>query len=107
MQPVRDHDRGQQIEFRRRRGSRSNFTRTLASMLLLAEFGGTALAQMTREQVKAELADAIRTGDMLANGESGLTLYEMFPERYAKARPAMYARKPTATTAAASAALEH
>ena len=64
-----------------------------------------AVGGKTREQVKAELAEAIRTGDMAASGESGLMLYEMFPERYAKARQALYARKPTATTAAASAAL--
>jgi hypothetical protein len=62
-------------------------------------------AGKTREQVKAELAEAIRTGDMSADGESGLMLYEMFPDRYANLRQALYARKPTATTAAASAAL--
>jgi hypothetical protein len=62
-----------------------NFTRTLGSMLLLAAFGSTAHAQMTREQVKAELADAIRTGDIF-EGESGLKLNEINPGRY-PARP--------------------
>jgi hypothetical protein len=64
-----------------------NFTHTLGSMLLLAAFGSTAQAQMTREQVKADLAEAIRTGDMLA-GESGLKLNEINPGRY-PARPVL------------------
>ncbi len=38
-------------------------------------------------QVKAELAEAIRTGDSLAGrAESGLRLNEERPQRYAKAR---------------------
>jgi hypothetical protein len=63
-----------------------NFTRTTASLLLLAAFGFNAHAQVTktREQVKTELAEAIRTGDMLANGESGLKLNELNPQRYPK-----------------------
>jgi hypothetical protein len=36
----------------------------------------------TREQVKAELAEAIRTGNILANDESGRKLNEVFPSRY-------------------------
>jgi hypothetical protein len=32
--------------------------------------------------VKAELAEAIRTGDMMATGELGLKLNEEFPQRY-------------------------
>lgn len=39
-------------------------------------------ASMTREQVKAELAEAIRTGDIVANGERGLKLNELSPSRY-------------------------
>jgi hypothetical protein len=39
-----------------------NFARTLGSLLLLAAFGTHANAQLTREHVKAELAEAIRTG---------------------------------------------
>jgi hypothetical protein len=85
-----------------------NFIRTLGSLLLLAAFGTHANAQLTREQVKAELAEAIRTGDMPAGGESGLMLYEMYPERYAKARGSRYAgdlRLPSAAAAAASASV--
>lgn len=41
-----------------------------------------ALAGATREQVKAELAEAVRTGNMPAQGEQGLMLNEMYPGRY-------------------------
>jgi predicted RNase H-like HicB family nuclease len=46
--------------------------------------GAAAHAQpaLTRDQVKAELAEAVRTGNILANGESGLTLRELYPQRY-------------------------
>ncbi|MDP2418301.1 MAG: DUF4148 domain-containing protein [Hydrogenophaga sp.] len=37
----------------------------------------------TREQVKAELAEAVRTGNMPAPDESGLLLNQVYPERYA------------------------
>ncbi len=66
-------------------------TRTHASLiaLTLAAFtAGHALAAddaavgKTREQVKAELAEAIRTGDIVANGDSGKKLNELFPSRY-------------------------
>jgi hypothetical protein len=43
----------------------------------------TAQAGKTREEVRAELAEAIRTGNVMASGESGLTLRELFPQRYA------------------------
>jgi hypothetical protein len=61
-----------------------NIIRTTISLALLAALGTAAQAQsgMTREQVKAELADAIRTGDILAPGDSGLKLNELYPQRY-------------------------
>jgi hypothetical protein len=37
---------------------------------------------VTRAQVKAELAEAIRTGNMLANDDSGLKLNELHPQHY-------------------------
>ncbi len=40
---------------------------------------------LTREQVKAEYREAVRTGDILAPGDSGLKLNEMTPDRYPKA----------------------
>jgi hypothetical protein len=61
-----------------------NIARTAISLVLLAALGTTANAQseMTREQVKAELAEAIRTGDVLAPGDSGSKLNELNPQRY-------------------------
>ena len=44
--------------------------------------GTPALAGVTREQVKAELAEAIRTGDMPAYGEQSLKLNELYPHLY-------------------------
>ena len=54
-------------------------TLVLASGLIA---GTPALADVTREQVKAELAQAIRTGDMPANGEQSRKLNELYPSRY-------------------------
>ena len=60
-----------------------NLSHTFGSLLLLAAFAASAQAQAgkTREQVRAELDEAIRTGDMIA-GESGLKLNELYPQRY-------------------------
>lgn len=44
-------------------------------------------APVTRAQVKAELAEAIRTGNV-SSGESGLKLNEQFPHRYPAQRAA-------------------
>ncbi len=62
-----------------------NITRTTVALLLLAALGVSAQAQSakTRQQVKAETAEAIRTGNMVASGESGLKLNELYPQRYA------------------------
>ena len=38
----------------------------------------------TRAQVKAELAEAIRTGDMIADGATGAKYNELYPNRYPK-----------------------
>ena len=60
-------------------------TRTVAApILLLAAIASTAHAQVqkTREQVQAELREAIRTGDVMAAGDSGLKLNELNPQRY-------------------------
>lgn len=47
-------------------------------------FPARAMAQgKTREQVRVELAESIRSGDIIANGESGQTLRELYPQRYA------------------------
>ena len=57
--------------------------RHAALVLALAAVGATASAQSgtTREQVRNELAEALRSGDIIS-GESGLTLREQFPARY-------------------------
>ncbi len=56
---------------------------TLSSALFLAVVGSQAMAEpaKTRAEVKAELAEAIRTGDIVV-GESSLKLNELFPHRY-------------------------
>ena len=61
-----------------------NIIRVIVPVALLAAFAGSAHAQSekTREQVKAELADAIRTGDVVAPGDMGLRLNELYPNRY-------------------------
>jgi lambda repressor-like predicted transcriptional regulator len=58
--------------------------RTLPTALALVAVATVASAQggLTREQVKAELAEARRTGDIVANGETGQKLNELYPDRY-------------------------
>src|ERR1035437_5948940 len=61
---------------------KTNFAATaliLASALIAAT---SAFAGVTREQVTAELASAARNGDIMASGESGLKLNELYPNRY-------------------------
>ena len=60
-------------------------TQYTAIALVLASglFASTAsFAGLTREPVKTELAQAIRGGDIMAGGESGLKLNELYPNRY-------------------------
>jgi hypothetical protein len=54
------------------------------ALALLATLGtqGHAQSANTRDQVRSELAEAIRSGDILAPGDSGLTMRELHPERY-------------------------
>jgi len=52
---------------------------TIASGLIVAT---PSFAGVTREQVKAELAAAIRSGDIVADGETGLKLNELYPNRF-------------------------
>jgi len=71
-----------------------NFARTTVSLLLLAAMGSTAQAQSvvdavqserTRDQVKAEFAEAVRTGNVVPAGDAGLRLNELYPQRYPQA----------------------
>jgi hypothetical protein len=81
------------------------FARTTISLLVLATLATAAHAESpnTREQVKAELREAIRTGDVLATGEGAVRLNEETPQRYARQRT-LLAVEARAAAAAASAA---
>lgn len=65
-----------------------NRTQLSAIVLAVAALAGTsamaadAAAPKTRDQVKAELAEAIRTGNMVVDGESGKKANEAFPGLY-------------------------
>ena len=51
-------------------------------MKVQAYIGTPAFAGVTREQVKTELAEAIRTGDYMAGGESGGKCNELHPNMH-------------------------
>jgi hypothetical protein len=74
--------------------------RTTVSILVLAVAAGPVFAQdaaaaKTREQVRAELLEAQRTGDVMADGETGRKLNELYPRSF-----------PASTTAQARARTE-
>ena len=60
---------------------------TIAAFSAGSALANDAAAPKTREQVKAELAEAIRTGDIV-HCESGHKLNELFPGQY-PAKPAV------------------
>jgi len=66
---------------------------TLAAAALTAThtMADTTSAPKTRDQVKAELAEAIRTGHVVVNGETGQKANELFPGLY-PAKPATQAK---------------
>jgi len=77
----------------------------------LAEVNPSAYPKMpagpglTREQVRAELAEAERLGDVEAPGDSGLTMAELHPAQYAAVRAEAarnYARGHAATAQVAT-----
>ena len=49
-----------------------------------AVYAADEQAPLTREQVRAELAEAIRTGDIVGNNLTGQKLNELYPARYPK-----------------------
>jgi hypothetical protein len=53
----------------------------------------TSFAEVTRAQVKAELVEAIRTGNMLANDDSGRTLKQVRPDLYPAQAPSSLTRE--------------
>jgi len=56
---------------------------TAAALILASGLiaGSPAFAGVTREQVKAEVAEAVRTGNIMAFGEIGLKRHELYPTR--------------------------
>jgi hypothetical protein len=65
----------------------NRYTLSALTLAVAALSAGHALAfdasaPKTREQVKAELAEAIRTGDIVVDQESGKKANELFPGRY-------------------------
>ena len=60
---------------------------TAVTLAVAALSAGQALAAdtdapKTREQVRAELREAQRTGDIVADGETGQKLNQLYPNRY-------------------------
>lgn len=60
---------------------------SVLAVTVAAFTAGQALAAdvstaLTRDQVKAELAQAVRTGDIVIDNEAGLKANEIFPGRY-------------------------
>ena len=56
----------------------------LSALVAGQAFAADPAAAKTREQVRAELAQAIRNGDMIADGQTGATYKELFPAQYAQ-----------------------
>lgn len=57
-------------------------TLIVLSLIAAPAFASDQAVSKTREQVQAELVQAMRSGDMLASGESGLTLKQLNPHAY-------------------------
>ena len=60
----------------------STLTLALAALAAGNALAADAAAPKTRDQVRAELAEAQRTGDMVAHGNSGQKLNELYPSQY-------------------------
>lgn len=60
----------------------STITLALAALATGNALAADAAAPKTREQVRAELFEAQRTGDIIANGETGAKLNEVYPSLY-------------------------
>ena len=60
----------------------STLTLALAALAAGNAFAADAAGPKTRDQVRAELAQAQRSGDLFAYGESGKKLNELYPSQY-------------------------
>ena len=67
---------------------------SLAALVAGNAFAADASAPKTRDQVRAELLEAQRTGNIVAQGNSGKMLNELYPNQYpAKAAVQGYTRE--------------
>lgn len=64
---------------------------TLGLSFALLSAAAFADSGLTRAEVKAELTEAIRTGDVIAYGDSGQKLNEIFADRY-PAKPVAFGK---------------
>lgn len=72
----------------------STLTLALAALAAGNALAADAATPKTRAQVLAELAEAQRTGDIVAHGDSGKKLNELYPSQYpAKAATRAYTRE--------------
>lgn len=60
----------------------STLTLAVAALAAGNALAADAAGPTTREQVRAELAQAQRTGDIMAPGDSGKKLNELYPDQY-------------------------
>jgi hypothetical protein len=63
-----------------------------AACAAITTYWPAAHAQTTREQVREQLSEAIRSGDVLAPGEGGSTLRELYPQNYPAPRSVIKSR---------------
>ncbi len=54
----------------------------IALVLATTLIASTSFAESTRRQVEAERVQVVRSGDVMVNGDVGLKLNELYPERY-------------------------
>ena len=57
----------------------------IASLVVHMQAQAHEQAPLTRADVVAQYEEAVRTGDILAPGDSGMKLNELYPDRYPKA----------------------
>ena len=80
---------------------------SVIAIALSALVAGHAMAadqvvSKTREQVRAELIEAQRTGNIVADGETGMLLKDLYPSQYPKQAGAVRAEAPAAAPAVAA-----
>lgn len=68
------------------------FTLIVLSLVAAPVFASDKPVGKTREQVLAELVQAVKSGDMPASGESGLTLKQLNPSAYPATESALGAK---------------